>query len=133
MPLIKITLAGQPPTAEQTRHLQAETTRLMQSILGKKGELTVVSITSLSAPALAAAGQALAENAAAAYLEACITAGTNSDGEKASFIAAAHALLCSVIGQPAAPVYIILHDLPASNWGYDGQTQAARRSTAQPL
>ena len=133
MPLIKITLAGHLPTAEQTRHLQGETTRLMHRILGKKAALTVVSVTSLPAPALAAAGQALAENAAAAYLEAFITAGTNSDGEKAAFITAAYALLGSVIGQPAAPVYVILHDLPASNWGYDGQTQAARRSTNQPL
>ena len=137
MPLIKITIAGQSPNAAQTRQLQAETTRLMHDILGKKAALTVVSVSCLPASALSAAGQALADGGAvvatAAYLEAFITAGTNSAGEKAAFIAAAHAMLCAVLGQPAAPVYIIIHDQPASDWGYDGQTQAARSLAAQAL
>ena len=28
----------------------------------------------------------------------------------------------------AAPTYVALHELPAESWGYDGETQAARKA-----
>ncbi|OHC64359.1 MAG: hypothetical protein A2045_07480 [Rhodocyclales bacterium GWA2_65_20] len=48
--------------------------------------------------------------------------------EKADFIFAAKSLLTVAIGQTAAPIYVALHELPAESWGYDGQTQAARKA-----
>jgi phenylpyruvate tautomerase PptA (4-oxalocrotonate tautomerase family) len=36
--------------------------------------------------------------------------------------------LTVAIGQTAAPIYVALHELPAESWGYDGQTQAARKT-----
>ena len=125
MPLINITLAGASLAPSTIQHLQQETTRLMQSILRKEAALTVVSITQLPAGAFSANGQAVA---AAASLQAMITAGTNSAAEKADFIFAAKSLLTVAIGQTAAPIYVALHELPAESWGYDGQTQAARKA-----
>ena len=125
MPLINITLAGASATPSTIQHLQQETTRLMQSILHKDAALTVVSVTQLPAGACSANGQAVA---VVASLQAMITAGTNSAAEKADFIFAAKSLLTAAIGPSAAPVYVALHELPAESWGYDGQTQAARKA-----
>lgn len=125
MPLINITLTGPSAAPSTILHLQQETTRLMQRILRKEAALTVVSVTQLPAGACAADGQAVAT---AASLQAMITAGTNSAAEKADFIFAANSLLTAAIGPSTAPTYVALHELPADSWGYDGQTQAARKA-----
>lgn len=125
MPLINIALAGANLAPSTIQHLQQETTRLMQSILRKEAALTVVSVTQLPAGAFSANGQAVA---AAASMQALITAGTNGAAEKADFIFAAKSLLTVAIGPSTAPIYVALHELPAKSWGYDGQTQAARKA-----
>jgi 4-oxalocrotonate tautomerase len=125
MPLIQITLAGSPAVPTTIRQLQQETTRLMATILHKEAALTVVSVTQLPDGAFSANGQPVAVGAS---LQAMITAGTNSEVDKAAFIFAAKRMLTAAIGPTAAPIYVALHELPASDWGYDGQNQAARRS-----
>ncbi len=125
MPLIHITLAGPAASPDTIYRLQRETTQLMQDLLGKSAALTVVAVAQLPAGAYSANGRALV---VAASMQATITAGTNSAAEKAAFIAAATSLLVDVNGSGEAPVYVALHELPAENWGYDGQTQAARRA-----
>lgn len=125
MPLIQISLAGQPASPETIQQLQQETTRLMAGILQKEAALTVVSVTQLPAGAFAANGQPVDSGAS---LQAMITAGTNSEADKAAFIFAAKNMLTGAIGETAAPIYVALHELPAGNWGYDGRTQAARQA-----
>lgn len=130
MPLIEITLAGQEAAPSTLQRLQQETTTLMQTILHKEAALTVVSIRQLNDAAFSANGLPVS---AAASMQALITAGTNSAAEKADFIFAAKSLLTAAIGPSAAPIYVALHELPAENWGYDGQTQAARKAQRQAL
>lgn len=125
MPLIQITLAGQPASPETIQQLQQETTRLMASILHKEAAVTVVSVTQLPAGAFSANGQPVDSGAS---LQAMITAGTNSEADKAAFIFAAKSMLTAAIGASAAPIYVALLELPAGNWGYDGKTQAARKA-----
>jgi len=125
VPLIHITLAGPSAAPSTIEQLQQETTRLMQTILHKEAALTVVSVTQLPEGAFSANGQAVA---AGASLQAMITAGTNSAAEKADFIFAAKSLLTTAIGPGNAPIYVALHELPAESWGYDGETQAARKT-----
>jgi 4-oxalocrotonate tautomerase len=131
MPLIKITLSGVPVDAEANVVLQAETTALMAKLLGKRREVTVVAIDHRPGAALAVAGRPA--TGGGAFMEAFITAGSNDAGQLANFIAAAHALLRSVVGEGELPIYVVVGELPATAWGYDGQTQAARRLAAQPL
>ena len=125
MPLIQITLTGPQAAPATIQQLQQEMTRLMASILHKEATLTVVSVTQLPAGAFTANGQAVATGAS---LQALITAGTNSAAQKADFIFAAKALLTATFGSSNAPLYVALHELPADSWGYDGQTQAARKA-----
>lgn len=125
MPLVQITLSGPPAAPDTIARLQREATRLMADILRKDAALTVVSISQLPAGAFAANGRAVAT---AASLQAMITAGTNSAAEKADFIFAAKSLFTEGFGPSDAPVYVALHEIPADSWGYDGQTQEARKA-----
>jgi len=66
-----------------------------------------------------------------AFLEISVTQGTNTAPQKAAFIAAAFAELQEQLGA-GAPLaeasYVIVRELPATDWGYNGQTQAARQT-----
>lgn len=137
MPLIQIVLSGPAAAPATIRALQQETTELMQRILRKEAALTVVSVTQLPAGSHAVGGAALA---ASASLQALITAGSNSEAEKADFIFAAQAMLTAgraacpwavAFAAAPAPLYVALHELPATSWGYDGRTQAARQAERQ--
>ncbi len=71
-----------------------------------------------------------------AWLEICITAGTNTDVQKSAFIEAAFAELQHQLapgGALEAASYVIVHELPAGDWGYGGRTQQARRPAASTL
>ena len=128
MPFIHIRIAGKSLAAEETAALQGEITALMEGLLRKKKPLTAVLVE--TAPINGWSVGALPVPVAA-HLEASITAGTNSTPEKAAFIAAAADCLKRHCGDglPVA-TYVILREIDAESWGYDGRTQAARRPTA---
>lgn len=125
MPFVHIRIAGEslPPAA--IARLQTEITGLMENVLRKKAELTAVLVEQLPAGGWAVGG---APVALAAHLEATITAGTNTAEEKALFIERAAALVKSLRAAPLPiATYVVIHEVPAESWGYDGRTQAARR------
>ena len=91
------------------------------------------SMAAAAANSSTAAGELVANGlgvSRGAFLEATVTAGANTDDEKAAFIAAAEAMLRDALGRLDAPVYVIVQEIPATDWGYDGRTQAARRIDA---
>lgn len=133
MPFIRISLAGKQPSAEQIQHLQSETTRFMAEILNKRPEVTVVAVDFVQGSNWSIGGHSLQLSSKLGQLEAFITAGTNSEQEKADFIAAAYQMLTSVLGPACSQVYVVVIEIDAANWGYDGQTQAARKNAAQML
>ena len=104
-------------------------TALTARVLGKRPEVTAVLIDDLPAARWHIGGQPTKE--ATALLEIDITAGTNTEAEKAAFVAQAFAELQRQLGagRPLAPAsYVIVRELPATDWGYSGHTQAARRA-----
>lgn len=108
--------------------LAAALTRITATTLGKRPELTAVVIEDLPDAAWFVGGQALRQPSA--LLEISITAGTNTAAHKAAFIAAAHAELARQLGRQGRleeASYVVVRELPAADWGYDGQTQAARQ------
>lgn len=129
MPFVRIAFGGLAPAPATTAALQRQTTELLAGMLGKRPEVTVVAVESAPTGSWSAGGQPAGP---LAYMEAFITAGSNSAGEKAAFIAAADRLLRATLGDGASPVYVAVHELPAGDWGYDGVSQAARRATAMP-
>ncbi|APW41497.1 tautomerase family protein [Rhodoferax saidenbachensis] len=127
MPTLQLKIAPlQNPS--RYRSLASTLTRITADILGKRPEVTAVMIEDLPAARWHIGGADVERPTA--FLEISITAGTNTEAEKSAFIAAAFEALQQQLGagqalEPAS--YVIVRELPATDWGYGGQTQAARR------
>jgi 4-oxalocrotonate tautomerase len=136
MPTLQLKLSPQVTPAVEAA-LAQELTRLSAECLGKRPEVTALMIEALPAARWFIGAQA--EPGPTAWMEISITAGTNTPAQKADFIAAAYAALQRHLGleRPLAQAsYVIVRELPAGDWGYGGQTQAARqqarRVTVEP-
>jgi 4-oxalocrotonate tautomerase len=109
------------------RALAQALTAITADELGKDPALTAVVFEQVEAGAWWIGGEAPARETA--MLEIRITAGSNTAEQKARFVEAAHATL----QQHLAPEgledasYVVVHELPATDWGYGGLTQQARR------
>jgi 4-oxalocrotonate tautomerase len=128
MPTLQLKLT--PPLAAPAQAaLAAELTQLTATVLGKRPEVTAVLVEALPPTQWFIGGVLVTQ--ATAWLAISITAGTNTAAQKADFIAQAYALLQRHLGPLAPASYVIVQELPASDWGYGGQTQAARQAARQ--
>jgi len=124
MPFVRMTVSGPTLAPKQVVLLHTEITQLMASVLGKRADLTSVLVEQPAAADWAIGGTAVK---VAVHVEATITAGTNSPEQKARFIEKAMGLLTSVLGSELNPAtYIVVNEVPANAWGYDGRTQQSR-------
>jgi len=123
MPTLQLKLTPVLPAPAQAA-LAAELTQLTATVLGKRPEVTAVLLEPV--PQWFIGGVPVTQ--ATAWLAISITAGTNTAEQKEAFVAQAYALLQRHLGSLAPASYVIVHELPASDWGYGGQTQAARHS-----
>lgn len=126
MPYLDLTIHGANAPADAVDALQAELTALMASVMRKRADLTVVAISQPSGSCIAAGSIRLLAPAWGGRLVVYVTAGTNDDDEKAQFIARAFAAISRAFGEPTAPFYIVVQEVPAGAWGYGGQTQSSR-------
>jgi 4-oxalocrotonate tautomerase len=130
MPILNLRIAPlQNP--ERYRSLASALTEITARVLGKQAEVTAVVIEDLPAARWHVGGRDVERPTA--QLEIAITAGTNSAAEKAAFIGEAHAELERQLGhgEPLERAsYVIVREVPATDWGYAGQTQQARRLCA---
>jgi 4-oxalocrotonate tautomerase len=127
MPTLNLKIAPlQNP--ERYQALAAALTSLTADILGKRPEVTAVIIDDLPRARWWVGGGPVAD--ATALLEIAITAGTNTEAEKAQFIDAAFRELQRQLapdGGLEVASYVTVLELPATDWGYGGQTQRARQ------
>jgi 4-oxalocrotonate tautomerase len=125
MPFIRVTVSGPRLAPKQVVLLHTEITQLMAVVLNKRADLTSVLVEQPAAADWAIGGRAVK---VAVHVEATITAGTNSPEQKAGFIEKTMRLLTSVLGSELNPVaYIVVSEVPANAWGYDGRTQESRQ------
>lgn len=113
---------------ERYQRLAAALTDLTVRVLCRRREVTAVVIDDLPMARWFIGGQPTERPAA--MLEISITQGTNTLEEKASFVAAAFAQLQRELaggGLLAEASYVIVRELPATDWGYGGRTQQARK------
>mgnify|MGYP001130937294 FL=1 len=123
--VLKLTPLQNP---ERYEALASALTDLTVQLLGKRREVTAVVIDDLPAARWHIGGAPVAQPTA--LLDISITQGTNTEEEKATFIAAAFAELQRQLagdGALAAASYVVVRELPASDWGYGGRTQQARK------
>jgi 4-oxalocrotonate tautomerase len=131
MPTLSLKLA--PPLEDPARLqlLASELTALTAQVLGKRPEVTAVLIEALPAGRWHVGG--LPTQRPTALLKVAITAGTNSTAQKARFVRAAFDAIERIVApngglEPAR--YIQVRELAATDWGYGGFTQDARRNNS---
>jgi len=125
MPVLHLKVA--PQVFENYQRLADGLTRLAHDLLDKRREVTAVLIEDWPAARWYVGGSVIQR--ATALLEIDITQGTNTAEEKAAFVKAAHDYLQRELAlgdRLEQASYVIVRELPASDWGYGGRTQEAR-------
>ncbi len=124
MPFVHIRVSGRELAPAEIQGLHARTTEVMAGTLRKRADLTSVLVETVGPGGWAIGGHSAP---LAAHLEASVTAGTNTEAEKAHFVAEAMAMLRGTLGEglPLA-TYVVVREIPADAWGYGGLTQAER-------
>ena len=127
MPTLNLKVSP-PQNPGRYRQLAQALTALTAELLGKRREVTAVMIEDL--PAARWYVDANEVQRPSAFLEISITAGTNTADEMALFMESAFAELQRQLGN-GGPLeeasYVVVRELPATDWGYGGQTQQARK------
>lgn len=122
MPFAKLTIV--PALAPGVAgNIISELTEIIAKDLGKQRDLTSVLIET---PENAQWSIGATSRAVAAHLEIYVTAGTNSEQEKRVFVSNTMTLLREALPALDPATYVIVKELPATDWGYDGYTQADR-------
>ena len=125
MPQVSIQVIGEPPSDTQKVAVFAEITDLMVDVLGRTRKLVVVSISSSPAADWAVGGEAAKKDRLVGIQAVIrIIAGANSDEQKSEMIARTTAVLKQELGDPILPLYVTFDEVPATAWGYNGQTVA---------
>lgn len=126
MPCLNIRLST-PPSAQIPAQLATMLTELTASVLGKKRELTAVVIETVSPDQWFIGGQSLvAQNAVSFQLDLKITEGTNTKDQKAAYVMKVYGALEALLGALHPASYIVIHEVRADAWGYQGETQENR-------
>ena len=131
MPTLKLNIAPlQNP--ERYASLARALTQITERTLGKRPEVTAVVIEDHAPAQWYVGGRQVVQPTA--LLEISITQGTNTPSEKEAFIETAFAELQRQLAPGGAleeASYVIVHELPATDWGYDGITQLERKQARE--
>ncbi|MFL0693594.1 MAG: 4-oxalocrotonate tautomerase family protein [Agrobacterium tumefaciens] len=121
MPFARLTY--HPPHPDRERDLARALTDLIATDLAKRHDLTSVQIESTLTKTWTIGGEL---QPGAAHLEVFVTAGTNTVEQKRAFLNKAMALLRAEWPELHPATYVVVQELPATDWGYDGLSQADR-------
>ena len=99
----------------------------MNQVMGKKPEVTVVHIMESEQNEWSVNSQELNDdNPIGAYVDIKVTQGTNTPEEKSKMIDETVLMLKNTVGAIQEACYVVVHDISADSWGYNGKTQYAR-------
>ncbi len=133
MPYLNLRLAMQPDPAI-TDKLVACLMQHTRDILGKKPDVTSIAVDYVAPELWFVGGTRISEqNAVTFYLDIKVTDGTNTKAEKAGYVKQVFADIQTILGPITPASYIVIHDVRADAWGYQGRTQEYRFIQAQPL
>ncbi len=126
MPYINIRI-GCKINDKQRKQLNEKTTHFTNVFMGKRREVTVVHIMESEPQQWATHSNKLSEKEpVGAYVDIKVTDGTNTSDQKAEMIYKTATMLKEIIGTIQKACYVVIHDIPANSWGYNGGTQEAR-------
>ena len=102
-------------------------TELTATVLGKKRELTSVEIKATSPENWYIGGKRVAgQDVVTFYLDIKVTEGTNTKNEKSQYVRQVFDAVAEIFGPLAPASYIVIHEVHADAWGYEGKTQEYR-------
>lgn len=118
--------------SEQVRTRLAQgLSALTESILRKNMKVIVVRFEAIDQPAQWYVGGAMKNDDEAIFeLSILVTKGTNTDEEKAAWMAECWKLVTEVLGSAAHPNYISVQEIDGKSWGYNGLSQEQRKINA---
>lgn len=126
MPYLKLCISI-PAPSDITGKLVAILMRHTSEILGKKPEVTSVHVEFVAPEQWFVGGVPMSEqNRTTFYLDVKITEGTNTKAQKADYVRQVFSDFESVLGSVEPASYIVIHDVRADAWGFQGQTQEYR-------
>ena len=126
MPCLDIRLTA-PCLPEKVAQVATRMTDLTVEILGKRREVTAAVVQCIAPGHWTVGGASLnAAGNGSFFLEVNVTQGSNTPAQKAAFVAAAFTAAEAILGRLDAASYVIVREIPADAWGYQGLTQAAR-------
>jgi 4-oxalocrotonate tautomerase len=126
MPYLNIKLCAR--SSQETSNKIARTlTDLTAEVLKKKRELTAVVVEYVPPGQWYIGGAPLAgQSPRSFYLDIKVTEGTNTKDEKALYVSRVFAAIEAIVGSLAPESYIVINEVHADAWGYQGQTQEFR-------
>ena len=126
MPFLNLKVSGSHG-ADTTARLAGILTELTGEGLGKKRELTAVAIEYVPREQWFVGSVTLASKRSTGfYLDIKVTEGTNTKDEKVEYIGKVFAALEAVLGKIEPASYIVIHEVRADAWGYQGASQEFR-------
>lgn len=126
MPIINIAVTGTPDAALSAR-IAAEITDLTRAHLKKDPTVTAVAVTYLDPSHWFAGGKSLAaQDANTFWLDIKVVDGTNTKPELAAYLEQVYAAMTRLLGRIHHESYVLVHEVPASAYGFGGKTQEFR-------
>lgn len=126
MPYINVTVTGSPDAALSER-IATEVNDLTRTHLRKDPTVTAVSVSYIDPRHWFAGGRSLTSQGANSFwLDIKVVDGTNTKPELAAYLDAVFASLSTIIGGVHTESYVLVHEVPASAYGYGGKTQEYR-------
>lgn len=126
MPILNVKVSGEK-NSDTTLQINALLLELTMRILGKKPEVTAITIDYVSRDCWLVGGKLLSEQGKNSfYFDIKITDETNTKAEKAQYIAEAFAGFEKLLGNLHEESYIHVEDVRAAAYGYGGRTQEYR-------
>ena len=126
MPIINIAVTGQPDAALSAR-IAAEITDLTRAHLKKDPTVTAVAVTYVDPNHWFAGGKSLAaQNANTFWLDIKVVDGTNTKAELSDYLGQVYVAMTRLLGRVHHESYVLVHEVPASAYGFGGKTQEFR-------
>ncbi len=126
MPYLNVRIST-PPSQRVAKEVSESLLAHTSEILGKNPELTSISVDFVDPEFWFVGGQNIKQlDAVTFYLDIKITDGTNTKAQKANYIKAVFTDMEAILGPIKPASYIVIHDVGADSWGFQGNTQEYR-------
>ncbi|NOT18921.1 MAG: 4-oxalocrotonate tautomerase [Sideroxydans sp.] len=133
MPYLNVRVST-PESAETAEKIVAVLMKHTSEVLGKKPEVTSIEVSFIPPNNWFVGGTRVSEEKAVTfYLDIKVTDGTNTKAEKAKYVKNVFADFEALLGPITPASYIVIHDVRADSWGFQGRTQEYRFIQSQPL